>query len=78
MLFISFQGYVSYLIENESDLIENVIDENDDFKQKLGKKILKDPQKTIMNVEHAAELIMSRSDLSQRGYKNIKKIFSIC
>ena len=65
---------MSYLIENELELIESAIDDHDDFKQKLGKKILKNPPKTKIKAVDAAELIMSRSDLSQRGYKNIKRI----
>lgn len=56
------------------DLLEESIEENDNLKRTLTKKLVKSPPTTKIGVREGASLIMSRSDLSQRGYKNVKKI----
>ena len=66
---------MSYLLEKEPDLVESAIEDNDTFKRKLEKKLLKAPPKRVFTEIHSAELLTSRSDLSQRGYNNIKRIF---
>lgn len=54
--------------------MEETIVENSDILQKLSKKILKNLPPREIAVEESALLILSRTDLTQRGYKNLKQI----
>lgn len=62
-------------MENHYDLVEESVIENDVLKTKISKVISKNPPKTTEITErNAASLILDRADLSQRGYKNMKKL----
>ena len=48
--------------------------ENKDFKKQISKAILKNPASIEISDKEGAALLLDRADLSQRGYKNVKKI----
>ena len=61
-------------MENHYDLVEESIIDNDTFKTKISKVVSKNPPKnTEISERNGASLILDRADLSQRGYKNMKK-----
>ena len=67
-------GYVLFLMERYPEYLESLIEKDENFKERLAKKLLKSPPIKKIGAREGASLIMSRSDLSQRGYKNVKEI----
>ena len=58
------------------DILDETISENQVYQKHILKFLKKTPANIDIGVKEAAEITMSRSDLSQRGFKCIKKILS--
>ena len=69
-------GYVLYFLEMHPDILDETISENQVYQKHILKFLKKTPANIDIGVKEAAEITMSRSDLSQRGFKCIKKILS--
>ena len=73
-------AYVEYLCSNMPELIEEAIFDSspefvDQSAKKLRKKLRKDSSRpTFLSNKDTAELFYGKSDLSQRGYKHLRKI----
>ena len=69
-----YSGYVSFMLENHYHPVEEIIIQNEDFKKRISKVVLQNLLTKEITAKTAASLILDKADLSQRGYKNVKKI----
>lgn len=67
-------GYVSYLIDEYPEMLDQSIDENFNYQKHLMKRLKMSPKPTDIGLQESAALLMSKSDISQRAYNNIKYI----
>ena len=63
-------------MENHPDVVNESICENENFKKSICKNIMKDPPSKDIPLKESASLLISKTELTQRGYKNLKKLLS--
>ena len=69
-----FLGYVTYLCENHPEIIDDGITESMKFTADLVKKLKISTQPVVISTSQAAELLLGKCNMSQRSYKNLKRI----
>ena len=74
MLF-SFVGYVTYLCDKYPAIIDDAIDSSPAYLQHIIEKLKTTNAQSISISEHeSASILMGKCNMSQRAYKNLKKI----
>ena len=71
--FIAFIGYIDFLIDNYQELLEESIFEKQELCFQLANFIGNDTDKHLTEKD-CAEILVGKCNLSQRCYKNLKKI----
>ncbi len=67
---------MNYLLDNDPELVEESIIKNESFAKRIKKLIKKNSPGIDIPLKDAGGLLLDRSDLSQRGYKNLKSILN--
>ena len=67
------KSYLNYLLDNHIELVIECVEEDDDLKKQLLKKIGKLPY-VDLGVKESAEILLNRSKLSQRGFNALRTI----
>ena len=65
------KSYVSFLIENHPQILDESINENAEYKKHLAQLMIKDPFVKLSR-EDSAALLVSKSSLTEREYKSVR------
>lgn len=69
-----FPGYIQYLCETYPDLLDEALDESNEYLKHFISRLKVSTQPIELSHQDTAELLFGKTDLSQRGYKQLRSI----